>query len=225
MASNAVRKLMTREQLVAAGYVLGHPANVTNPFDPPQEMPAHVASVHNLLSSVQRRRREKQVAVEVGVWQGSMSRWLLTTRPGLTLHMVDPWAAGKPGESWYDKGDKFAKRSQEQHDQNYALCCELAELFAPRAILHRKPSLEAVREFPDGSLDLAFIDAAHDAANVRKDILAWRPKVRPGGVLSGHDYRVGGVYFGLVKMVERTTKELGLTLVPHIGKVWACRIS
>jgi hypothetical protein len=215
---------MTREELIANGFVLGHPSRIQSVFDPPIEMPAHVAVVHMLLSTLQRKRRERQTAVEVGVWQGAMSRWLLSSRPGLTLHMVDPWQSAKPGDTWYDKGDKFAKRPQEQFEENYKLAQEVAEIYAPRAVLHRQPSLEAVKSFANGSLDLVFIDGAHDAANVRKDIKAWRPKVRPGGILSGHDYRVGGVYFGLVKAVEQTTAAMGLTIVPYPGKVWSCKI-
>jgi cephalosporin hydroxylase len=49
-------------------------------------------------------------------------------------------------------------------------------------------SLEAVKAFEDGTLDLVFIDGSHLEADVRADIEAWRPKIRPGGLLSGHDY-------------------------------------
>jgi len=44
------------------------------------------------------------------------------------------------------------------------------------------------RRIADGSVDLAFIDAAHDYSNVRNDILAYWPKVKPNGVLAGHDF-------------------------------------
>jgi hypothetical protein len=49
------------------------------------------------------------------------------------------------------------------------------------------PSLEAARLFPDASLDLVFIDGNHGHGHVKQDILAWLPKVRPGGILCGHD--------------------------------------
>jgi predicted O-methyltransferase YrrM len=50
------------------------------------------------------------------------------------------------------------------------------------------PSLEAARRFADKSLDLIFIDADHCAKAVFDDLTAWEPKVKPGGVLAGHDY-------------------------------------
>jgi len=49
------------------------------------------------------------------------------------------------------------------------------------------PSEQAAQHFADGSLDFVFIDASHDYQSVVKDIRAWKPKVRKGGMLAGHD--------------------------------------
>lgn len=40
----------------------------------------------------------------------------------------------------------------------------------------------------DASIDLVFLDADHSAAWVARDLDAWVPKVKPGGVIAGHDY-------------------------------------
>jgi len=53
-----------------------------------------------------------------------------------------------------------------------------------------KSSIEAARMFVDESLRFVFIDADHNYSGIHTDILAWRGKVRPGGILAGHDYRV-----------------------------------
>jgi len=45
----------------------------------------------------------------------------------------------------------------------------------------------AVPFFEDGSLDLVFVDGLHDES-VAADLLAWEPKLRPGGILVGHDF-------------------------------------
>lgn len=38
------------------------------------------------------------------------------------------------------------------------------------------------------SVDLVFLDGAHDYASVCKDIEMWSRHIKPGGVLCGHDY-------------------------------------
>jgi predicted O-methyltransferase YrrM len=39
--------------------------------------------------------------------------------------------------------------------------------------------------------DLLFVDGGHDYASVKGDILAWLPRVKPGGVFAFHDYILG----------------------------------
>jgi len=58
----------------------------------------------------------------------------------------------------------------------------------PNIVKVRKDSIAAAADFEDGSLDLVYIDACHTYAAVRTDIQAWLPKVKPGGVIGGHDY-------------------------------------
>jgi hypothetical protein len=48
-------------------------------------------------------------------------------------------------------------------------------------------SAESAKIVKDKSLAFAWIDAAHDYESVKKDILAWQPKIKPGGILAGHD--------------------------------------
>lgn len=48
-------------------------------------------------------------------------------------------------------------------------------------------SARAAEIFADGGVRFAFIDADHSTEAVRRDIAAWRPKIRAGGILAGHD--------------------------------------
>lgn len=60
----------------------------------------------------------------------------------------------------------------------------LAGTVVPRPV----PSPEAAEEHADGSVDFVFVDGSHDFEGAFADVAAWWPKVRPGGVLAGHDY-------------------------------------
>ena len=49
-------------------------------------------------------------------------------------------------------------------------------------------SVPMAARVPNASLDLVYVDAAHDYRNVRNDVLAWWPKLRASGVMAGHDF-------------------------------------
>ena len=60
-------------------------------------------------------------------------------------------------------------------------------------------SLEQSKQIEDSSLDMVYIDAAHDYDSVIGDLLAWHPKVKSGGFVCGHDYHDK---FGVKKAVQ-----------------------
>jgi len=52
----------------------------------------------------------------------------------------------------------------------------------------KKASVEAAATFADGTFDLVYVDACHLYESVREDLIAWIPKVKRGGFISGHDF-------------------------------------
>jgi hypothetical protein len=123
------------------------------------------------------------VVVEVGSWLGSGSTRILVehvVRLGGILHCVDTWE-GSPGVAaharmvaGYDVYETFRENVRRAGGAN-------------RVKAHRVPSEEAAAGFADRSVDMVFIDADHVYDRVRADILAWKPKLRSGGILCGHD--------------------------------------
>jgi len=51
----------------------------------------------------------------------------------------------------------------------------------------RADNREAAKNIPD-NLDMVYIDANHAYEEIKKDLEAWYPKVRAGGIFSGDDY-------------------------------------
>ena len=62
-------------------------------------------------------------------------------------------------------------------------------------------SVEASKLFEDESIDMVYIDGLHKTEAVTEDILTWTPKVKTGGVISGHDYRDPKVYRALMALL------------------------
>lgn len=119
---------------------------------------------------------------EIGVKEGRTMLHLLKACAGLRMLGVDFFAA-RPGIEEHG-GEPFA-------DVDWAKVeGELREAlwkFEERGVLFKGDSLDAATTIADGSLDFVFVDADHREAAVRADILAWRPKIKPGGMLLGHD--------------------------------------
>lgn len=118
---------------------------------------------------------------EIGVERGLYSEVLAKANPALQLSCIDPWAVGA-----YEADIHGVDREQEQYDKRYQ---ETVERLAPyTCTIIRKGSMEAVKDFADGSLDFVYIDANHDFVNFTNDLHYWKQKVRSGGIVSGHDY-------------------------------------
>ena len=76
-------------------------------------------------------------------------------------------------------------RANTKHISNYlAKNKELSDSLNIYACL----SHEGAYFFKDASVDVLFIDAGHSYEAVKKDIEAWLPKMKPNGIIAGHDY-------------------------------------
>lgn len=69
----------------------------------------------------------------------------------------------------------------------------------------------AVDKFEDQSVDLIFIDGNHSYKAVKQDLELYWPKLKNGGVMTGHDY--GDPNFpGVVQAVNEFTHEYGFSM-------------
>jgi Methyltransferase domain len=120
--------------------------------------------------------------VEVGVQYGKYSRIILSTWGG-HLTMVDAWREF-PKDQYVD----LANVSETEHLRNMAWAVENVQAYMGRYEIVRALSVNAASRHGDRSLDFVYLDADHSYEGVMKDLEAWRPKVRPGGMMCGHDY-------------------------------------
>lgn len=121
----------------------------------------------------------KGIGVEIGVYKGETSKTILENWGG-KLYLVDVW---RPlGEEYEDMSNNAF------HSDVFRECMKNIEGLEQRGIMIRTDSLGASELFRDESLDFVYIDANHSYDYVKKDLEIWFPKVKRGGIFSGHDY-------------------------------------
>lgn len=77
---------------------------------------------------------------------------------------------------------------------------------------------EVASQFEDNSVDFVFIDADHNYESVKKDILSWLPKMKKGGIMSGHDY------FNNTCGVKQAVDEIFPNVVIGTNNIWMVEI-
>jgi hypothetical protein len=134
--------------------------------------------------------------VEIGAWKGASTSYLAVEaqHKKLRIDVIDTWAG-----------------SHEHKGTSDIIEDSLFETFIDnlRPIIKyinpiRADSVTASRMYDEESLDAVFIDADHEYESVKKDILAWMPKVKKGGILAGHDYSTahGGVIRAVSELID-----------------------
>ncbi len=144
--------------------------------------------------------RDKKTVVEVGTFLGGSAEALLEGMPDdghLTCIDTFEGTSGSPT----DLNNMRSRDTGQAFDQEFILSYLSGRLqpYHDRVEIIVGESLEMVRDFEPASVDLVFLDGAHDYENILADIRAWLPIVKPDGILCGHDYD----RFGEVASVEQ----------------------
>lgn len=117
-----------------------------------------------------------KVGAEIGVYKGAFSEKLC--RVGLKHYAVDPWKM---------YSDYLHNKGQDRLDFLHEHTQRVLNPY-PTCTIVRKTSMEALEEFKDNSLDYVYIDSNHKFRYIAEDLAEWYKKVKPRGIISGHDY-------------------------------------
>ncbi len=136
--------------------------------------------------------------VEVGAWKGKstcfMAEAIRASGKAIRFDVVDTW-----------QGSVEHARAVTAAGGGDQIYLQFLRNMQAAGVLNvmtpiRLSSCMAAQLYTDQSLDFVFIDASHEYEHVRADLLAWKPKVKPGGILAGHDY--GQDFPGVVRAVD-----------------------
>jgi predicted O-methyltransferase YrrM len=119
------------------------------------------------------------VAVVLGAGPGTATMTLLESRSDTTVTSIDLRAA------WIEKKHAAWKGCLDRLTQIQACSWEAAEGWTQ-------------------PIDFLFVDASHTYESVKKDIAAWLPFVKDGGIVWFHDY---GTEHGIWQYVKRAVDE------------------
>lgn len=131
--------------------------------------------------------KEYQVLVEIGVWKGHSISYLVNelkknNNDTAKVYAVDLW----------DETYKWENEPNLKNQVPY-LYDIYTEVKKQNGVLDRITDLKGLswdmsENFEDNTIDFVFIDGDHEYESVIKDIESWLPKIKKGGIISGHDY-------------------------------------
>lgn len=142
--------------------------------------------------------------VELGVWKGEFSDFLLSNWKGKKLYSIDPWK-NFDADVYIDD----MNISQQEFDKIFDDVQAQLSRYENRSKIIRDLSVEAALVFKNESLDFVYLDARHNYKGVKEDIEAWYNKIKAGGLICGHDYLdkiIGNTVFGVKQAVDEFTK-------------------
>lgn len=153
---------------------------------------------------------------ELGVAFGGHAEKILETTELKKLYGVDFYKKNEnTTDSFFWDGVCY---QQKNYDDLYVFTLDRMSKFGERFILIRKSTIDA-SSYVNEELDFVFIDALHTDEGVSADLNHWFPKIRKGGMVSGHDYNHSN-FPGVSVAVNRFASENNLNVVAEDGHVW-----
>lgn len=135
---------------------------------------------------------DKPKILEVGSWVGTSACIMASeVKPrGGKVYCVDTFREGKANPYMWRTAPSTAETVLDRFLFNRD-ALGFGDTIFPLVM----PSVEAAVVMGEWVFDMVFLDGDHRYDEVRKDIAHWITKVKPGGVLAGHDYecRMGDI--------------------------------
>jgi hypothetical protein len=130
------------------------------------------------------------VVAEIGVNEGDFSEKILSIVQPQKLVLIDVWASKRYHGGLFDLVKaRFARQIQDQQVE-----------------IIRDMSFGAIAICPDQYFDWVYLDTDHTFTTTRRELELLRPKMKPGGIIAGHDYILGnwnaGYRYGVIEAVR-----------------------
>lgn len=130
------------------------------------------------------------VVAELGVDEGHFSKKIFTINNPKKLHLIDFWGS-----------KRFSQKKRTDVENLFA-----DEIAAKTVEINLGLSTTVVHQFNAEYFDWIYVDTTHAYQLTIAELEAYRPKMKKGGIIAGHDYIVGNwngvVRYGVIEAVH-----------------------
>lgn len=133
---------------------------------------------------------DNPICAEIGTYRGVNAFEIATHLQPSKLFLIDH----------YNYSNTTNKNNITSSEEDLTAARNNLKIF-PQAEFIIKPSVEAAKGFEDNYFDFIYIDAEHTYESVKQDMESWFPKLKPNGLMAGHDFKIEGV----MKAVKEVT--------------------
>jgi hypothetical protein len=131
------------------------------------------------------------VVSELGVNRGEFSKAILDIARPAKLHLIDAW--GNP--------ERYHNGLKRLVEETFS-----AEIHAGLVEINVGYSTEVLVTMPNQYFDWVYLDTDHSYTVTAAELAVLKNKIKPGGIIAGHDYSmgnwVGGVRYGVIEAVH-----------------------
>lgn len=160
------------------------------------------------------------IGIEIGVFRGDFSQNIFDIIKPMRLVLIDPFKTDV-SKTYGDKYKNLPTAYSNESDYEQVIKRFEDELPESKIVVYKNYSYDAVKHFPDYSLDFLYLDASHLYADVKQDLNDWLPKLKRTGYLCGHDYTDDEVKQAVDQFKEE--HKLEIFLYNENGGDWALR--
>jgi hypothetical protein len=152
------------------------------------------------------------ICAEIGVNKGEFSKDILRITHPKKLHLIDAWG---DASRYHDDLKFFVNK----------LFAEQIE--SGQVEINVGFSTEVLKKFPDRYFVWVYLDTDHSYKNTTEELAILKHKVKPDGIIAGHDYTIGnwiGDYrYGVIEAVHELCVKEGWELIYLTNETHQCR--
>lgn len=153
----------------------------------------HNYDIRPMINFIKNKELRDLVGVEIGTLQARNAYSIMQYLDIKHLYLIDPYIIYDDDVTAYKNRNKDLEKAQQRMIK-----------YKNNITFIKKTSIEAFNDVPS-NLDFVYIDGNHSYEYVKKDIELYYPKIKPGGVIGGHDFKAHtiGVVKACLEFVEK----------------------